>query len=244
MKVFIITGTSRGLGQAIAEQLMAPDHLLLCISRNRNEDQLAQSDNVRHIPFDLNETDRIESLMQTVFDCLDQSKLEGIYLINNAGVVAPLSNVESGDPVAIAANIHINLLAPVLLASLFIRHTKEMQIDKRIINISSGSAQNLLPGMSVYSASKAGLDVFTRSVGIEQGEGPGAVKIASVWPGMVDTALQQEARTRDSGQFAAAELFHKAKESGMLTSPERMAGKVIQLLFGEMEQGSVVDLFG
>lgn len=244
MKVFIITGTSRGLGQAIAEQLLAPDHLLISVSRNRNEELLAKSGNVRHIPHDLNQTDRLEDLMFQVFDSLDRSRLEGIYLINNAGVVSPLTNVELGDPSAITANVHINLLAPILLSSLFIRYTRDLQVEKRIINISSGSAQNVLPGMSVYCATKAGLDVFTKCIGLEQADGPGAVKIVSVWPGMIDTALQQEARSRDSSQFAAAGLFHTAKENGMLASPEQMAGKVIKLLFEEVEQGSVVDLFG
>jgi len=242
MKYFIITGTSRGLGEAIAKQLHAPDHYLFCLSRERNDALL--NGNRKHLAFDLNDVERIEELMEEIFNSIDRSNVDGIYLVNNAAVIAPVGFIGSVQVKEISMNITVNLLAPIILTSLFIRLTSEMNTDKRIINISSGSAQNLLPGMSVYSASKAGLDVFTQCVGLEQNTNASPVKIASIWPGMIDTSLQTEARMQDKVTFPAAELFEEAKNKGMLTTAEDTARQVVEyLLNDEFEHGAIADLY-
>ncbi|WP_248928679.1 SDR family NAD(P)-dependent oxidoreductase [Paenibacillus hamazuiensis] len=242
MKYFIITGTSRGLGEAIAKRLAAPGHRLFCISRKRNERLLSGSGLIDYFEFDLNETDRLEELMQLVFDRIDPADAEALYLVNNAAVVAPLSRIEEAGEAELTANLHINLLAPMLLTSLFIRYSRHFRIEKRVLNVSSVSARNLLPGMSAYSAAKAGLDVFSKCVGIEQGEAPYAVKIASVWPGMIDTGLQEEARSADAGAFPSAGLFAMVKDRGLLATPEAVAEKIAGLLLGDrFEQGAVVE---
>ena len=70
MKYFIITGTSRGIGESIAEQLISPEHYLLCISRERNTKLLSKSNNIEYIEFDLNQIDQIESLMDRIFNSI------------------------------------------------------------------------------------------------------------------------------------------------------------------------------
>lgn len=68
------------------------------------------------------------------------------------------------------------------------------------------------------------------------------MKILSVWPGMIDTSLQEEARNVNKEIFAAAELFNKVKGNSMLTTPQMTADKLIELLLGEQfEQGTVIE---
>jgi benzil reductase ((S)-benzoin forming) len=96
--------------------------------------------------------------------------------------------------------------------------------------------------MSVYSASKAGLDVFSKCVGVEQGGESSSVKVVSVWPGMIDTNLQDEARNANKDSFASVETFKMIKDCGMLASPSETAEKLIELLLGNnFIQGSVVE---
>ncbi len=180
--------------------------------------------------------------MRDVFNKIDESKAEAIYLINNAAVVTPLSSIELGSNEELTTNVHVNLLAPILLTSMFIRFSQHLQIPKRVLNVSSMSSKNHLPGMSVYSAAKAGLDVFSKCVGNEQGEGAFAVKVISVWPGMIDTALQEEARSADKDVFAASELFNRVKDKGMLASPATIAEKLVDLLLSDQfPQGIIVE---
>lgn len=242
MKYFIITGTSRGLGEALARRLLSPEHHLLCISRNRNVGLIAESEQMDYFEFDLNDIDQVDSLMRDVFTKIDESKAEAIYLINNAAVVTPLSSIEHGRTEELTTNVHVNLLAPILLTSLFIRFSEHLRIPKRVINVSSMSSKNHLSGMSVYSAAKAGLDVFSKCVGNEQGEGTFAVKVISVWPGMIDTSLQEEARRANKDVFAASELFNRVKDEGMLASPATIAEKLVDLLLSDQfAQGIVVE---
>ncbi|MFD0713344.1 SDR family NAD(P)-dependent oxidoreductase [Paenibacillus sp. GCM10027626] len=244
MKYFIITGTSRGLGQAIAEQLISPDHYLFCISRGEQQFS-ASSGNIAPIAFDLKLVDQLEALMERIFAEIDLSKAEGIYLINNASMIAPVSFIDAVNVNDIAHNFHVNLLAPIMLTSLFIKHTNNCKIPKRVINISSASVKNHHPGMSLYSAAKAGLDVFSQCAALEQKYNQAPVGIVSVWPGMIDTRLQQEAREQDKAAFPSADIFGMAKAAGMLAAPADTAQRIIEFLFKEnFEHGAVVDLLG
>ncbi|MCQ6563284.1 SDR family NAD(P)-dependent oxidoreductase [Paenibacillus mendelii] len=150
MKYFIITGTSRGLGEAMSELLIAPDHYLFCISRERNHRLLSKSGNIAYFEFDLNHVDEIESLMGSITQSIDSSNVEGIYLINNAAIISPVTFLSSASIQDITTNMNVNLLAPIILTSLFIRLTSDCNVERRILNISSASAKNLHPGMSLY----------------------------------------------------------------------------------------------
>jgi benzil reductase ((S)-benzoin forming) len=126
--------------------------------------------------------------MKNIISSIDMSNVEGIYLVNNAAVISPVVFIDSGKVKDITNNINVNLLAPIVLTSLFIRLTSEFNAERRILNISSRSVKNLHPGMSLYSAAKAGLDVFTQCVGLEQNLNASPVKVVSIWPGMIDDA--------------------------------------------------------
>lgn len=244
MKYFIITGTSRGIGESIAEQLISPNHYLYCISRERNTKLVSKSNNIEYYEFDLHKIDQIESLVERIINSIDLSNAEGIYLINNASMIAPVAFIDTIKVIDITRNINVNLLAPIILTSLFIKHTSSHLINKRILNISSASVKNHHPGMSLYSAAKAGLDVFSQCVGLEQNHSNAPIGIVSIWPGMIDTNLQREARNQDQSTFPSAGLFGMVKDAGMLTTPVETAQQIIEFLFKiDFEHGAVVDIY-
>ncbi|MDU0206344.1 SDR family NAD(P)-dependent oxidoreductase [Paenibacillus sp. MAH-36] len=244
MKYFIITGTSRGIGESIAEQLISPNHYLYCISRGKNADLVRKSKNIKYYEVDLNQFQQIESLMESIFNSIDFSKAVGIYLINNASIIAPVTFIDTAMISDITQNINVNLIAPILLTSLFIKNSNKYLIEKRILNISSASVKYHHPGMSLYSAAKAGLDVFSQCVGLEQNHSIAPVGVVSIWPGMIDTNLQREARNQDKSTFPSANLFQNVKDAGMLSTPEETAKQIIEFLFKtDFEHGTVVDIY-
>jgi benzil reductase ((S)-benzoin forming) len=83
---------------------------------------------------------------------------------------------------------------------------------------------------------------FQNVLDFEQGGESSSVKVVSVWTGMIDTNLQDEARNANKDNFASVETFKMIKDRGMLASPSETAEKLIELLLGNnFIQGSVVE---
>ncbi|MDQ0337479.1 benzil reductase ((S)-benzoin forming) [Caldalkalibacillus uzonensis] len=247
MKYVIITGASRGLGEALTRQLLQEGHHLFCISRRKNETLLeeAQKKNValEYFEYDLQNLDGLEKLMEHIFDQIDLSRAKTIALINNAGIVEPVKPIEKCPTDELTANIHVNLLAPMVLTSLFVKLADRFNGDKRIMNISSGAGKRAVHGWSAYCTSKAGLDLFTRCVGLEQEGQTNPVKVLSVAPGIIDTDMQTNIRSTQQEDFPDVERFIEYKVQGQLMSPAFVAEKLICLFFEEQwPQGGVVDI--
>lgn len=251
MNYFIITGTSRGIGEALAEKLLDhEDNHVICISRKDNQQLVDisknKNNNLSYFSFDLNQTDEIDHLFKQIFAVIDsESNIESISLINNAGVLTPLGPIEENNTEDIIESISINLIAPMAIVSNFIKYTNTYKINKRIMNISSASAKYLLPSQSSYSTSKAGLDSFSKSVSLEQVTKKYPVKVVSVYPGVIDTQLQTELRSANKDMFPYVEEFIQLHKQGKLQSPAYTAEKLIEVLFAEEfgEQAVIEDLF-
>ncbi|WP_244562836.1 SDR family NAD(P)-dependent oxidoreductase [Paenibacillus uliginis] len=145
--------------------MLDENHHIFCISRtsNRRLIELAKEKNNRlsYHPFDLNNLSGIDQLFEELFNTIQhESEIDAVHLINNAGMLSPVAPIELNSADCIIENVNINLLAPMIFTSNFIKHTLELNVDKRIMNISSASAKYLLPSQSCYSTSKAGLDSF------------------------------------------------------------------------------------
>ncbi|MCF6094356.1 (S)-benzoin forming benzil reductase [Microaerobacter geothermalis] len=246
MNHIIITGASRGLGEAITRKLLVPENHLFCISRKKNEELITKANknevSLDYYEFDLGSLENIENVMNNIFQKLDDTKVHSIALVNNAGVVKPIKPLEKCESDEIINNINVNLLAPMLLTSLFIRYTEGFKVDKRVINISSGAGKKPYYGWSCYCTSKAGLDLFTRCVGVEQQNKDYPVKILSIAPGIVDTDMQKDIRASNKEDFVDLKRFISYKEEGMLMSPEFVAEKIVRFLEEDFEQGGVIDI--
>lgn len=238
MKHIIITGTSRGIGEALANQLLDKNHHLICISRTTNQQIIdqAQERNCRidYFNYDLTNIGGIDQLFVDIFRHLEvNSNDEAIYLINNAAMLTPVSPIEQIETEEIIENIHLNLLAPMIITSNYLKHTKNLNVDKRILNISSASAKYLLPSQSCYSTAKAGLDSFTKSIEIEQKLVVHPAKVVAVYPGMIDTKLQADIRSVSENLFPYVNEFVRLSAEGRLQTPEYTALKLIEILLSE-----------
>ncbi|MCM3550907.1 short chain dehydrogenase [Niallia circulans] len=159
MKHIIITGTSRGIGESLAIQLMDRNHHLICISRTTNQrviDQAKEMDcGIDYFNYDLTHIQDIDQLFEDIFRQIDlYSNDEAIYLINNAAMLTPVSPIERIKTERIIENIHLNLLAPMIITANYLKRTKDMNVDKRILNISSASAKYYYPHKAVTALQK------------------------------------------------------------------------------------------
>ena len=208
-KVALVTGASRGIGRAIAERL-ARDGARVVVNFARNAE--AAQETVAGIQAeggeavaeqaDLSQVGEVTRLFDAVTDRFGRLDV----LVNNAGAyeARPLDRVDEDHFTAL---FDTNVLG-ILLAS---REAARRFGDGggRIINLSSGAARAAVPGGSVYAASKAAVEAFTRCHAAELG--PRGITVNAVAPGftesdMLDVALPSEARSMMIGLTALGRL--------------------------------------
>jgi len=218
MKKFYITGTSSGIGKAIALAALNNGHLVTGFAR-RNA---IEHPNYRHITVDLSDLEHYQGIG---FDGLT-SEIEEVILINNAGTLGSVKPVAQIDPRRTADAYHLNLVAPSLLSKLFLENLSDSDLPKTVINISSGAGSNPIKSWSVYCASKAGLDMFSEVLKLDHPE----VRVHSISPGVVDTEMQGEIRRSRKEDFPDLERFVDFKKNDELSSADEVAQKLMFVL--------------
>jgi 3-oxoacyl-[acyl-carrier protein] reductase len=191
MRRVIVTGGSRGLGLGIVRRLICEGYSAIAVARQMN-DRLASTmeqaersrpGSLHFVPFDLADVQAIPGLVKTL-----RKDLGPIYgLVNNAaqgtdGALAIMPNAH------IERLIRVNTLSPIVLTKYVVR---SMMADGggRIVNVASIVGFTGYSGLSVYSATKASLIGFTRSLAREVGRR--GVTVNAVAPGFLDTEMTQ-----------------------------------------------------
>jgi 3-oxoacyl-[acyl-carrier protein] reductase len=199
MRNIIVTGGSRGLGLAIVQRLAETGFRAIAIARNRTEafdaaKREAGEGAVEFVSFDLSVIEEIPALVTRL-----RREFGPIYgLVNNAassadGTLALMKIHE------IESALRLNTISPLVLTKYVVR---AMMADGggRIVNISSIVASTGYGGLSVYSATKAALNGFTRSLAREVGQL--GVTVNAVAPGFVDTEMTKGLTAEQREQIA------------------------------------------
>ena len=230
----ILTGASRGLGQAIAAQYLGQGAFVLGLSRHHAAD-LKPSERFEQWPVDL--ADPLPLAARLAAWLADHgARAHGalparVRLIHNAAMLSEPGDIAGSDPAALAQSLRIGLEAPVALTAAFLRATSTWaDADRRVLFVSSGLGRRPMAGSAAYCAQKAGLDHFARALALEEATHPHGARVASVAPGIIDTDMQKQLRGADSTRFAAQATFADFHATGALDSPSSAAGKVIALL--------------
>jgi benzil reductase ((S)-benzoin forming) len=247
MKVFIVTGASRGIGEALAQECAGEGHRVITISRSAVPALSAffaqKNTPHQHLQADLSQPAQVSQLGDILFGNLDKDQIESLVLINNAGMLEPIGPAGKTTDGEVIAHIQLNLLAPMLLTSTMIRHTATWNIPKIILNISSGAAFNAYYGWSAYCSGKAGLTMYTKSVALEQQEEPYPVRIFAIGPGVVDTQMQDIIRSKSREEFRMLDKFIELKEKGYLQDPASVAKRLMKVISDPaLENGFTGDL--
>jgi len=226
-KVLIITGGSRGIGEALVKEYQKNGYKVLSLSRTVHEKFVPL--HISQIRIDLRNLHDVEGAVDYIFKDLDTRSVKKITLINNAGTLGVIGPIEKSFSADIQSVIDVNLGAPAVLSAAFIRKTKKLDCDKRIINISSGASTKPYFGWSLYCATKAGLEMLTKSIANEQADVENGVKCIAVIPGVVDTEMQDLIRETDESDFKAVQRFIDLKNNQQLSDPAEVAKRIFKV---------------
>lgn len=219
----IVTGASKGLGLAICKEALIAGYAVVAIARTfTTELQILTESTPEHchyIKADLSDLDEIPTLCRQVIKQFGRP----YGLVNNAavghdGVLATMPNNEIGYV------MRLNVQSPMLLSKYLLR---SMLLNRtgRIINISSIIAKTGFNGLSVYGASKAALEGFTKSLAREVGKA--GITVNCVAPGYMQTDMTDSLR----GDKLAA--IKRRSPLGKLATVEDAAAMVVYLLSGK-----------
>jgi 3-oxoacyl-[acyl-carrier protein] reductase len=191
MRKVVVTGGSRGLGLGIVRRLVCEGYGAIAVARQMSDPlastieqaEASRPGSLDFLPFDLSDVQEIPNLVKKV-----RKDFGPIYgLVNNAaqgsdGALALMHTAQ------IERLIRVNTLSPIVLTKYVVRH---MMADGggRVVNVASIVGFAGYSGLSVYSATKASLIGFTRSLAREVG--PRGVNVNAVAPGFLDTEMTQ-----------------------------------------------------
>ncbi|MGR3372345.1 SDR family oxidoreductase [Pseudooceanicola nanhaiensis] len=187
-KVVMITGASRGIGEAAARIFAEAGARVVLLARGR--ERIAEiageiGEAALAIPCDISRYWEVETAVRSTVETFGRLDV----LIGNAGVLQPIDHLETADPESWGHVIDVNLKGvfhgvraamPVMLAA----------GGGTILNVSSGAAHAPLEAWSAYCASKAGAAMVTRSAHLE-GANRG-LRVMGLSPGTVATQMQRD----------------------------------------------------
>lgn len=209
----LVTGGSRGLGLAIAQTLAQAGYRVIAIARQESAELKAASDAVRAqgpgaIEFracDLSEVALIAPLVRGI-----RADVGPIYgLVNNAGLgtASVLGTMRDRE---IERLVRLNTLSPLILTK-YVARSMMVERDGRIVNMASIVASTGYSGLSVYSATKASLIGFTRSLARELGQL--GITVNAVAPGFIATAMTDELSVEEREQISRRSALKRMAEA-------------------------------
>ena len=192
-KVVLVTGASRGIGEAAAHALATAGASVMLTARSADlvrdiaRQIVSAGGKAEAISCDVSDY----GACQAAADATNRRFGPIDALINNAGVIDPIASVADADPAEWARSISINLIG----AYNAIRCVLPAMIARgqgRIVNVSSGAALRPLEGWSAYCSGKAGLAMLTRAIQLEHAAA--GIRVFGFQPGTTDTDMQVKIR--------------------------------------------------
>jgi NAD(P)-dependent dehydrogenase (short-subunit alcohol dehydrogenase family) len=219
MRVVVVTGVSRGLGEALVDELLADEQTrVVALGRRFTERQRARGDRLRLVGADLADPACLpprEALAAALDGCTEAA------LVHNAAVVGPIGPIGELPADEIARAVTVNLTAPMLLTNAFLAAVPPTAQHVDVLFVSSGAAGRPIEGWATYCATKSGGEAF---FAVAAQEADARVRVASVNPGVMDTDMQ--ATLRDS-RFPSRDRYVGLHERGELPSPTEVARRIV-----------------
>jgi len=193
-KVALVTGSSRGIGRNIAEELALQGAKVIINYAGNSEKAIAvvaaikrQGGEATAIQADISQVVEVERLFQRAMEAYGKIDI----LVNNAGIMItkPVTAVTEEDFDRIFA---VNVKGTYFACQQAARH---MAANGRIINFSTSVAGLMVPAYSIYAGTKGAVEQFTRQLAKEFG--PRGITINAVAPGPVNTELFTVGKTKE-----------------------------------------------
>jgi benzil reductase ((S)-benzoin forming) len=218
MHLYIVTGSSRGLGAALVNALAGREATVIGIARQRTTDLPAEQ-------WLLDLADPLPAARRLQDWLAAHNGWDSATLINNAALLSPPGPLAATDLDELSAALRVGLEAPTLLCRAFLAGTAGVP-QRCILNISSGLGRRAMAGSASYCAVKAGLDHLSRALALEEPD----VGVVSLAPGVIDTDMQVQLRGADPARFPEQARFQGLKDGGQLQTAADTAAAIVRFL--------------
>jgi NAD(P)-dependent dehydrogenase (short-subunit alcohol dehydrogenase family) len=221
-RVAIVSGANRGLGRAIALELGSRGVHVVVASRSLEAGRAVAAEIVEAggsataFACDVARVDEVNALVEAAVSSRGRVDI----LVNNAGVIEPIAMIGEADPAAWRHAFDVNVIGAFHAIQAVVPHFVAQEAGGVIVNISSGAAHSPLEGWSAYCASKAALEMLTRSVHLELAAA--GVSAYGFMPGVVDTDMQ--ATIRASGVNEVSQL--RREQLAPASEPARLVASL------------------
>lgn len=218
-KVAIVTGSSKGIGKAIAKGLAQNGAQVVISSRNQEAcDQVANEfdqENLKAIGIacHIGKEDHRNHLIEKTLEAFGRIDI----LVNNAAINPTYGPIEDVDPEIFDKIMEVNVKAPWALSNLVLTFMQQ-QGKGSIINIASVEALTPGFGLGLYSTSKAALLMLTKNQAKEWGRK--GINVNAICPGLIQTKFSAALWTNDK----LLNKLEKSIPSGRMGQPEEMVG--------------------
>lgn len=218
--MIIITGTSKGIGKAIAENYLSLGEKVIGIGRNHT----ISNPHYTAVQCDLSKPEAVEEITFPDFGG------EPVVFIHNAGILGQVDYFEKLPSDELTSVMQVNLFAGAVIMQKLLRQLPKTQAFKSVF-ISSGAGKSPIASWAAYCASKAAVDLFCQTIQVEETQlGRKQFHCLAVAPGVVDTDMQAAIRSTDSASFSEVDRFRDYKNSNQLYAPELVAKKLYKLV--------------
>lgn len=226
-RLALVTGTTSGLGAAVAHALLGSGWRVLGVARRPSP---IQHERYEHATADLGDPAGLEELVAR-----HGASLAGrsrVALVNNAGQVGPVASIPRLRLDELLRATALNAVGPAWLMGRVAELSGSAPL--RVVNVSSGAATRAYAGWGAYCMGKAALRMASQVLATEAEEVPALqgrdLAVVSYAPGVIDTAMQADVRASDAAEFPRLQRFLDLKSSGALVAPELPAAEIVKLL--------------
>lgn len=236
--LFIIFGTTSGIGKALYGYAsnFAENKFILA---NRRFVKITNKNVRQKLTLDLSKSFTKNKILKLheLFSQQDGYKI--IYLILNASVIEPIKTIGFADDELLLKACYVNFSNYERIVNVFISSTRHLGARKKILAISSGSAESPNIGLSSYCSTKAALEMFAKCLFLEQRK-RAEYSIIALRPGVVDTNMQKKIRASKKENFPQVDAYKRKFKQKKLLKPELVARKIYSLLKSDKHWSSPV----
>ncbi|MEA2725396.1 MAG: hypothetical protein QOH59_3167 [Gemmatimonadales bacterium] len=231
-RLAIVTGTSSGIGEKVARQLLQHGWEVIGIARRA---VAMDTPAYAHCSLDMADVARLtQRLEKQIGPRVSDPGVTRLALVNNAADLALLGQVDQLEPAGMLQAYAVNTVAPVLLMGWVLR-TAPPGIPVRIVNVSSGAGVEPFPGLGAYGNTKAALRLagMVLAAELDVRAAGGAHRDATVWsyePGVVATPMQEAVRSASPKTVPIVQVFKDLDAQGQLRPADAPATEIVSYL--------------
>jgi NAD(P)-dependent dehydrogenase (short-subunit alcohol dehydrogenase family) len=242
--VTIVTGSSRGIGLAIARSLARAGHRLVLVARDGMRLETTARDLVLAggqavaVPLDLRSADAATRVVAAAVQAFGPPDV----VVNNAGT-APSDKIENTTDATLTETFDLHVRAPFALARACVPHWKQAR-SGCLVQLASGAGLRGYPFTAAYTTAKHGMVGLSRALHAELA--PAGIHVYAVCPGFVDTDITRQAAAAVAarGRSTEEQAFQRMAAQnriGRMHTVQEVADAVV-FLVRERPQGCVYDL--